>query len=166
LDHYLPKTHFPEYSILALNLVPMCDTCNRKKVDDVPGAVSWPHPYLDDLDAPYLVASVASTNPVLLEYRLDVAAIGDAATRVAVEQAHIRLELLERYRHAAISEVSGSIEVLAESGNECAAVLELFATGKARTYGKNHWRSAAWKALATDQRVHDSGLWRRLLQPR
>jgi hypothetical protein len=31
LDHYLPKDKFPEFSILAFNLVPVCDRCNDKK---------------------------------------------------------------------------------------------------------------------------------------
>ncbi len=28
LDHYLPKAHFPQYSIYQLNLVPICRDCN------------------------------------------------------------------------------------------------------------------------------------------
>ena len=30
-DHYLPEGTFPEYSVLALNLVPCCHLCNSKK---------------------------------------------------------------------------------------------------------------------------------------
>lgn len=28
LDHYLPKTHFPQFSVLPLNLIPSCRDCN------------------------------------------------------------------------------------------------------------------------------------------
>ncbi|QFT53977.1 HNH endonuclease [Microbulbifer sp. THAF38] len=28
LDHYLPKTHFPQFSVLPFNLVPSCRDCN------------------------------------------------------------------------------------------------------------------------------------------
>lgn len=50
LDHYLPKSFFPQYSILPLNLIPSCRDCNMgrkaaecstKKVDQVL------HPILD-----------------------------------------------------------------------------------------------------------------------
>ncbi len=34
LDHYLPKSSFPLLSITPVNLIPSCDTCNRKKLDD------------------------------------------------------------------------------------------------------------------------------------
>lgn len=31
LDHYIPKSQFPEFSVNPLNLVPCCSTCNKKK---------------------------------------------------------------------------------------------------------------------------------------
>ena len=31
VDHYLPKEEFPEFSVLTLNLMPTCSTCNKKK---------------------------------------------------------------------------------------------------------------------------------------
>jgi 5-methylcytosine-specific restriction endonuclease McrA len=30
-DHYLPKTEFPEFSTLDLNLIACCGECNKKK---------------------------------------------------------------------------------------------------------------------------------------
>lgn len=30
-DHYLPKSLFPEYSVMPINLFPCCAQCNRKK---------------------------------------------------------------------------------------------------------------------------------------
>ena len=38
LDHYLPKSRYPELSVLGANLVPACETCNRLK-----GTSSAPH---------------------------------------------------------------------------------------------------------------------------
>lgn len=37
IDHYLPKEHFPQYSILFKNLLPICGKCNKKKSDNIPG---------------------------------------------------------------------------------------------------------------------------------
>jgi len=31
LDHYLPKSKFPEFSVLAVNLIPVCYECNNRK---------------------------------------------------------------------------------------------------------------------------------------
>lgn len=31
LDHYLPKTEFPEFAVLLLNLTPMCNACQESK---------------------------------------------------------------------------------------------------------------------------------------
>lgn len=49
LDHYLPKAHFPKYSILPINLVPCCRDCNMDaKADQII------HKYTDQLLHPYL----------------------------------------------------------------------------------------------------------------
>lgn len=37
LDHFLPQEHFPEYSILHKNLIPICGTCNEIKGSNIPG---------------------------------------------------------------------------------------------------------------------------------
>ena len=37
IDHYLPQEHFPEYSILHKNLIPICGTCNEIKSSHIPG---------------------------------------------------------------------------------------------------------------------------------
>lgn len=31
VEHYLPKTPFPEFSVFSLNLVPSCSSCNQKR---------------------------------------------------------------------------------------------------------------------------------------
>ncbi|VVS97856.1 conserved hypothetical protein [Sphingomonas aurantiaca] len=52
VDHYLPRQHFPEFSILFENLVPACVHCNSSsKGDTFRGAESpsrFIHPYYDD----------------------------------------------------------------------------------------------------------------------
>lgn len=50
LDHYLPKQTYPEFSITAFNLFPMCDICQgEKSTDTVNGANErlFLHPYFD-----------------------------------------------------------------------------------------------------------------------
>jgi hypothetical protein len=51
LDHYLPRTDYPEFSIMRANLVPACTHCNSgSKSSTVKGATSparFIHPYFD-----------------------------------------------------------------------------------------------------------------------
>lgn len=63
LDHFLPKDFYPEFSVLAWNLVYVCDPCNRKKGNrfvDAPRQVI--NPYFDAMpDSALLHASVEVT---------------------------------------------------------------------------------------------------------
>lgn len=60
IDHFLPKEHFPEFSILHKNLVPICGTCNEIKGDNIPGAVkNYMHPMFDELPVvPFFAVSI------------------------------------------------------------------------------------------------------------
>lgn len=52
LDHYLPKTEFPELAICIANLTPMCSKCQIKKSDNYvndDGRKAYIHPYYDDI---------------------------------------------------------------------------------------------------------------------
>ncbi len=53
LDHYLPKTEFPELSVCLVNLTPMCSKCQGKKSDDYltdAGHKAFLHPYYDRVE--------------------------------------------------------------------------------------------------------------------
>lgn len=50
LDHFLPKTHYPQFSILPINLIPSCRDCNMdgKRASYADGyEKQFIHPYLD-----------------------------------------------------------------------------------------------------------------------
>ena len=53
LDHYLPKTEYPELSVCLVNLTPMCSKCQGKKSDDYlteDNEKAFLHPYFDQID--------------------------------------------------------------------------------------------------------------------
>lgn len=67
LDHYLPKSKYPKYSVVPLNLVPACTPCNTGK------RISFPkndveqtfHPYYDNVEnESWIRADVLRTNPI------------------------------------------------------------------------------------------------------
>lgn len=50
LDHFLPKAHFPEFSVMPLNLVPSCRDCNMGEKGQAYATVEDEqaiHPYVD-----------------------------------------------------------------------------------------------------------------------
>ncbi|EOA6544916.1 TPA: HNH endonuclease [Vibrio vulnificus] len=53
LDHYLPRSVYPEFSIVIENLTPMCSVCQNykgNKVLDEQGHKAYLHPYFDPID--------------------------------------------------------------------------------------------------------------------
>ncbi|WP_444943526.1 hypothetical protein ACJJIK_18505 [Microbulbifer sp. ZKSA006] len=50
VDHFLPKKHYPEFSVFSKNLIPACN-CNRNKATKIVGEAStkarFLHPYYD-----------------------------------------------------------------------------------------------------------------------
>lgn len=70
-DHHLPKSRYPDLSILPLNLVPACHFCNdtkRAKYPTQPGHQTF-HPYFDGhlLSAPWVRATLdPMPTPVLV----------------------------------------------------------------------------------------------------
>ncbi len=76
LDHFLPKTDYPEYSILSNNLVPACDFCQRAdakgtKVLNRHGKRFFLHPYYDiDADKPLISLIILSPYDKGYKYKL------------------------------------------------------------------------------------------------
>ncbi|HBR5289174.1 HNH endonuclease [Klebsiella pneumoniae] len=75
LDHYLPKTAYPELAIIIANLTPMCNECQQNKSSDYHdenGNKIYIHPYFDpieqvnlsiDIEEPYATPTFRLTIP-------------------------------------------------------------------------------------------------------
>lgn len=71
LDHYLPKTKYPTYTVTPYNLVPCCTDCNNLKKDDILNdrIDEIIHPYYDDFtDEKWIVAKMIEEEPVAFEF--------------------------------------------------------------------------------------------------
>lgn len=71
LDHYLPKSIFPIFSILPYNLVPCCRDCNTKKGNKCVTSIDIQtlHPYYDDILSKRLVfAKIIKQNPMSIKF--------------------------------------------------------------------------------------------------
>lgn len=49
IEHYLPKTSYPEFSVYSVNLMPSCGSCNTKRndINEYGAAVHLLHPFFD-----------------------------------------------------------------------------------------------------------------------
>lgn len=73
LDHYLPKSNFPAFSVHPSNLVPCCRDCNSGKNSSFGAGVHEQtlHPYLDQshfFEERWITATVHKQNPILLRF--------------------------------------------------------------------------------------------------
>ncbi|MFT8554720.1 MAG: hypothetical protein ABF697_05345 [Zymomonas mobilis] len=72
-DHFLPKSRFPSYSVLPLNLVPACQVCNKEMGSDFPTLPEDQplHPYLDNdhfFTEKWTTATVRDEEPIVVDF--------------------------------------------------------------------------------------------------
>ena len=149
LDHYLPKSKYPAYSIYPGNLVPSCHRCNFTKLSKANGLTL--HPYYDDTeDIEWLGCSMRlDQGAIILEYcvRRDVAAspIRERMTN------HLRdIGVAELYQTSAFTHLIDIRESLVRIGSKSGrlAVREHLLEG---LYTRKHARLNSWgTALYTE----------------
>jgi hypothetical protein len=74
LDHYLPKSLYPLYSVTPINLIPACKDCNTGKLTEFPTCSEDEtlHPYYDNVeDERWLFMRVINLHPIVFEYYVD-----------------------------------------------------------------------------------------------
>lgn len=71
-DHHLPKSRYPDLTVLPINLVPACHLCNDKKHAKYPATAGQQtfHPYFDQhlLAAPWVRATLHPGPPPVLVF--------------------------------------------------------------------------------------------------
>jgi len=108
-DHVRPRSLFPEFSLLRLNLVVVCDDCNDAKsnhdVDPTTGEWRFLHPYFDHfLRMAVLEADVVVSNCTLAVTFRVAGGLPQAAAR-RIELHEEALDLFHRYGDEPIREV-------------------------------------------------------------
>ena len=74
LDHYLPKSLYPIYSVTPINLVPACKDCNTGKLTEYPTCSENEtlHPYYDNVEGErWLFMRVVELYPIVFEFYVD-----------------------------------------------------------------------------------------------
>lgn len=166
LDHYLPKTKYPQLSVVPLNLVPSCKDCNTGKssaVSSTAGDQSL-HPYYDHqnfVDEQWLYAEVMHTAPATIRFYVKAPTHWDDISKARV-QSHFRdFKLAARYSVEASNQIACLRDTLS-SYREILGVngIRQHLTIEAQTSYKQHrnsWQTAMFQALASSNWYCDSG---------
>lgn len=156
LDHHIPKSSYKALSIYPLNLVPTCHPCNNKKrtiAGDLPNAQFF-HTYLDSLSSvKFLYANIDLSNKKFVaKFELKKPVEIDMDTFERLHFQFTRLELNARLQPEVLNFISShrtAIETIAEVGpDHLKKFLEKASDNSVRDFGKNHWQTALWSALA------------------
>ncbi len=162
LDHHLPKSEYPAFSIFPHNLIPVCGDCNKNKHTALPKYPEFQtiHPYFDNFETErWLYGKVVQGEPVAIKFFVEAPVHWDEikgkrakhhfkilrlnelyASHAAEELTNIRHRLTCLYREAGIESVQQHLEYEAES--------------KAAAH-VNSWQTATYEALASDDWFFD-----------
>lgn len=166
LDHYIPKELYPEFSILPLNLIPICNQCNSVYKGSEflsAGKRLFLHSYLDAFpDFEFLVANISVGRKIKIDFKI-VACPENAIFSELLSNHFDKLNLNERFRYQSSIEIkllrislertyrinSNFADVAAELRQEAYDLMEVL--------GGHHWKVALYKGLATSRSYCDGG---------
>lgn len=126
LDHFLPKTHFPMFSVTPHNLVPACTWCQGEKMEyfSTTAGGQLLHPYFDDFDQDiWLAAEVIVGSPAAFRYRTSPPLYWkeDEKARVASHLKELKLgSLFGSNAGSRLVEIRGRLDKLHDAGGAAA----------------------------------------------
>jgi hypothetical protein len=171
VDHYLPRSYFPEFSILTTNLIPACGRCNRKKLSRhqrTGGGLAFVHPYLHGLpDEPYLSCEVTVNDAVLVTFTVTQTPTMTDELFAVLSHHFAALELGTLYRDEAVGLMDDQRNAYYAYHREQGAPglanylqREAVSSQSRRSYGptvRRHWKPVLLAALAASEAFCDAG---------
>lgn len=160
LDHFLPKAHFPQFSIFPQNLVPSCRDCNMDgKAEDFARVASTQliQPYVDHdrffvnqwIFADYHIISAGM--PGALRYFVQPPAEWDQVHKDRVHQHFSDFGLAKRYAVKAaelLGTTEAQISAMRKRGVSDATICsDLLTPGIENAPFINHWQKGMFQAL-------------------
>ena len=157
LDHYLPKSKFPIFSVTPLNLVPACRDCNHEKNDAAATRAEDQvlHPYFDDgkfYSEKWIYAKVDKTNPPSISFYPKPPTHWDTISKKRAEAHFSDFNLARKYGIEASDELTSLIDQLKKNmkgfnKNQIAQHLLSVADSISLI---NHWKTVMYTELAND----------------
>lgn len=155
LDHYLPKSIFPVFSILPNNLVASCKDCNTGKSTKYAKSKGTQtlHPYYDNFSTmQWLFARVLQTTPVSIEFYVSAPMTWSQIEKDRIKAHFDDYNLAKRFS----IEASNTLANLREEFdylNLDSTIIQQELDKKAKVFGnihKNSWETAMYQALSQD----------------
>jgi len=154
LDHYLPKSLYPIYSVTPINLIPVCRDCNSDKLISYPrnSEEETLHPYFDDIESEsWLKMKIAQINPLIFEYYVDPPEHWSDCLRKRTEKHLLSFNLNELFCSHAQEEfgnIASQLKLLYKMGGEAGLKAFLFDCYKSRLNNNmNSWQTAFYHGL-------------------
>jgi hypothetical protein len=165
VDHYLPKSDYPEFCVLAINLLLCCYDCNNRKGETglINGRRQFVNLYFDSLpQSRYLFATIVYIgDSPKVTFQLQNNGSIQPTLFGTINDHFQHLDLLHRYGehvHLFISEVKGAVRSVSQRMNaqSVASFLRGMAAEDSVLYGLNSYRVALLFGLAGSSAfIHD-----------
>lgn len=167
LDHILEKNAFPEFSILRVNLAPVCDSCNRKKESnrrESEGRARL-HLYFDGFPTEPHIRMTPEIHGEIVTFRfwLTRPSSVEATWWEAVETHFETLGLALRYATRAQMEMNDRAEILQNlrrrgGPDEVSRHLRVDSGSRAKYWGRQDWVCALLDGASQDADFCDKGV--------
>lgn len=164
LDHFLPKSQYPELSLYGPNLLPICGRCNQIKLNSIvtpAGNRIFLMPSDDEfLREDLLVATLTMAPVPRFTFVIDPAALLAAPERAQVERHFERLKLASRYRRRANALLQPLRTAVRKGGRRERVARKLILSGlrSATNSGPNNgWELAMYRAILQER--HEFKRW-------
>jgi len=165
LDHYLPKSKYPSFSVTPINLIPSCTDCNKGKLAEFPtkSEEQTLNPYYDDVENDsWLKVRLLQTTPIGFEYFVQPPASWTQLLSDRVEYHFLAFGLNELYSVHAVEEFQNMRGLLIKLYNNGGGALvkehlkECYDSRKSNLL--NSWQTALYEALSIDHWFCNGGL--------
>lgn len=156
LDHYLPKSKFPIFSVLPYNLIPCCRDCNTGKLAGYATTMNKQtlHPYYDDFTAEqWLFARVLKIPHLSMEYYVKPPEDWGNVAKERVKSHFINYGLAKRFSIEAssiLADLRNEFLSLSLSPEDIVKELKKHYNVKKMKH-LNSWETAMYQALYQDQ---------------
>jgi len=156
-DHYLPKSVYPEFALYPSNLVPICKSCNGKKLAryQLPGGRLFVHAYSELEGVENLLHAQVVYNPnIAVSYSLRKPSSMIGGTFGVIERHFVVLDLGRRYTRQASTTIARLVrrlrtpESLGLGPRQLRRRLRRMADDRSAQCPPNHWEVSLLNALA------------------
>lgn len=170
LDHYLPKTHFPIYSVTPNNLVPACNWCQGAKAEYYSSTEEGQllHPYFDNVDDEvWLAAEVVIGVPAGFRYFASPPDHWTQSAKVRVATHLTKLNLPTLFSSNAgsrLSEIRARLDNLYKRGGKDIVRTHLHEELiSIEADNRNSWTAAMYRAAIVSDWFCNGGFFRNLM---